>query len=206
MGTGVATFFSPCAYALLPGYVGYYLSGTDDSDDAPIRGAAIRGFAAFLGVALVFGALSLLVVAVGRSIRPILTLLEPVVGVALVAFGVAVVLGKGAGWHVALPERRLSVAGFVLFGAGYAVAAAGCVAPLFLAIVVKAVTFSPGDALLVMGAYTLGFGTLLLGATVAIAVGRRELFDLLGRHQRLLNTVAGVALVLAGVWQLLTTL
>ncbi|MFC4247526.1 cytochrome C biogenesis protein, partial [Natribaculum luteum] len=26
---GLATFFSPCAYPLLPGYVGFYVSQTD---------------------------------------------------------------------------------------------------------------------------------------------------------------------------------
>jgi len=46
---GVATFFSPCAYPLLPGYVGFYVSRTD-GDDASLGGATIRGIAAGSGV------------------------------------------------------------------------------------------------------------------------------------------------------------
>ena len=30
LGAGAATFFSPCAYALLPGYVGYYAAAVDE--------------------------------------------------------------------------------------------------------------------------------------------------------------------------------
>ncbi|WP_396610662.1 hypothetical protein ACH9L7_10500 [Haloferax sp. S1W] len=94
----------------------------------------------------------------------------------------------------------------MLFGGGYAIAAAGCVAPVFLAIVLRAVTFPPGPALVVLSAYTVGFGGLLLGATVAIAVGHRGLLDWLGRRQRYLDAVAGVVLVGAGVWQVVVAL
>lgn len=207
-GAGVATFFSPCAYALLPGYVGYYVSAVDDdgSDEVPIGGALVRGLAAFLGVVVVFAALSVAILAVGRTIEPVLRLLEPVVGVALVALGLAVLLGDGPTVHVSLPERRTSILGFVLFGGGYAVAGAGCVAPLFLAIVFRSLTAPVEQAAVLLTAYTLGFGLLLLGATVAIAVGQQGLLDRLGDHRGLLDAAAGVALVLAGSYQLYAVL
>ena len=201
-GAGVATFFSACAYALLPGYVGYYVSAAGDEDDVPIGGTLLRGLAACLGVVLVFAVLSVGIVLVGRSIEPVLDILEPAVGVALLTLGVAVLAGYDASVHMTLPERRTSLLGFVLFGGGYAVAGAGCVAPLFLAIVLRAVTFPPGQAVLVLGGYAVGFGALLRGATVAIGAGRRGLLDLLGQRRRLLDGAAGAALVVAGAWQL----
>jgi cytochrome c-type biogenesis protein len=30
IGAGTATFFSPCVYALLPGYVSYYVASVDE--------------------------------------------------------------------------------------------------------------------------------------------------------------------------------
>ncbi|MFC6769716.1 cytochrome C biogenesis protein, partial [Natrinema soli] len=42
LSTGVATFFSPCAYPLLPGYVGFYVSQTD-GERASLGGALSRG-------------------------------------------------------------------------------------------------------------------------------------------------------------------
>lgn len=53
---GIATFFSPCAYPLLPGYVGFYVNATDD-DSASVTGAGVRGVAAALGVLATFALL-----------------------------------------------------------------------------------------------------------------------------------------------------
>lgn len=206
LGAGVATFFSPCAYALLPGYVGYYVSATtNDPDAVPLGGAVARGIAASLGVVAVFALLAGAILLVGRPMETILTALEPVVGVALIALGLAVVTGRGPTWHTALPQRRTSTGGFVLFGAAYAIAAAGCVAPLFLAIVLRALTYPAGSALVVLGAYAAGFSVLMLAATVAIAVGRNALLERLLDHRDLLETGAGVALILAGIGQLIIT-
>jgi cytochrome c-type biogenesis protein len=228
LGAAVATFFSPCAYALLPGYVGYYVSAVEESDgggggdgaspaagrdgtatadggaasEAPLVGALVRGLAAFAGVVAVFAALTAAVMLVGNAIEPVLGVLEPLVGVGLLALGAAVLLDYSPDVHVRLPERRSSVAGFAVFGAGYAVAGAGCVAPLFLAIVLKATTLPPAATVAVLGTYAAGFGALLVGATVAIAVGRDALLDRLSEHRGLVDTAAGVALVGAGVWQL----
>jgi cytochrome c-type biogenesis protein len=162
----------------------------------------LRGLAAVAGVAAVFLALAGAVFVARPVVEPVVDTLAPVVGVALLLFGAAVVLDRGPTWHVQLPERRASVLGFGAFGAVYAIAAAGCVAPLFLAIVVRAVTAPPGHALVVLGAYTAGVGLLVLGATVTIAVGRDALLDRVAGRRALLNRIAGVALVVAGVGQL----
>jgi cytochrome c-type biogenesis protein len=202
-GAGVATFFSPCAYALLPGYVGYYLAASEGGKGrSPLVGAALRGLAAVVGVIAVFAGIGLAVLVARPVVRPAIGVLEPVVGVALVAFGVAVLADRGPSWHVSLPARRESVLGFAVFGAVYAVAAAGCVAPFVLAIVAEALTLSAGGAFLVLAAYTVGFAGLLLSATVAIAVGRDALFGRLANRQTLLHRTAGAALVLAGIGQL----
>lgn len=201
-GAGVATFFSPCTYALLPGYVGYYLTTVEEEDGRMLFGTVTRGLAAVAGVAAVFAALGIAVVLARSFVEPAIDLLEPVVGVAFILFGVAVVTGRGPSWHVALPKRRTTVSGFAVFGAAYAVAAAGCVAPLFLAIVVRALTFPTSHAVVVLSAYTAGFGLLLLGATVAIAVGREPVVKQLAGRRRTLDRIAGAILVLAGIGQL----
>ena len=202
-GAGVATFFSPCAYALLPGYVGYYVAAVDDGEDPRLAGAIARGLAASAGVVAVIGVLAVAVLLVGGAVADYVDVLEPLVGVALVGLGLLVFAGRGPGWHMDLPARRRSVLGFALFGGGYAVASAGCVAPLFLAIVVRAATFPPAGSLLVLGAYAAGLGALLLGATVTIAVGHAGVVGRLTRHRRLVDRAAGVALVLAGIGQLI---
>lgn len=53
---GVATFFSPCAYPLLPGHIGFYVSRTN-GDDVSLGGATLRGVVAGIGVLGTFAAL-----------------------------------------------------------------------------------------------------------------------------------------------------
>ena len=130
---GVTTFFSPCAYPLLPGYVGFYVNSVD-AETASLAGAGIRGVAAAVGVLVTFALVGGATVWVGYDALSGITVFETLVGALLVVFGALVALGYAPSLSVSLPERRSSVLGFGVFGAGYALAGAGCVAPVFLAV------------------------------------------------------------------------
>ncbi|WP_135662597.1 cytochrome c biogenesis CcdA family protein [Halorhabdus rudnickae] len=199
--TGVATFFAPCAYPLLPGYVGYYIRANDGTN-ATLPGALVRGVAASLGILVAFAVLAALTVTVGRSLTEWLPSLEVIVGAVLVGLGLLTLSDRSIGWHARLPERRTSIPAFVAFGVLYAVAATGCIAPVFLGIVSQALTFPLYGTLAVLGGYAAGMVLLMIGATVAIAVGvdvgRERLPALSGR----LTQIAGVVLILAGLAQI----
>ncbi|ADJ14177.1 cytochrome c biogenesis CcdA family protein [Halalkalicoccus jeotgali] len=201
-GAGVATFFSPCAYPLLPGYVGYYVSRAEAGDRRPVGGALLRGLAAGAGVLAVFAALAALAVGVGQAGFERLVALEPVIGAALVVVGLFVVLDRGPSLRVALPARRTDVAGFVLFGAVYALAAAGCVVPVVLGVFLGAIARPPTEAALVVGAYAGGVSLLMVATTVAtgvgVALGTSRFVGYGGRLRRL----AGAVMILAGLGQL----
>jgi cytochrome c-type biogenesis protein len=120
----------------------------------------------------------------------------------LLGLGVAALVGWSPSRSISLPERRADTAGFALFGAGYAGASAGCVLPVFLGIVLQAVTLPPTVAAAVVGAYAAGVAVPLLLVTLAVGVG----FDLttgrlVGQGVRL-ERLAGVVLVVAGIGQL----
>lgn len=200
-GAGVATFFSPCAYPLLPGYVGYYVSRAD-TDASPVGGALARGVAAGTGVLAVFGALAAIALTIGQAGFERLVLLEPVVGAALVVFGLLVVLDRAPSLRVALPERRTSVLGFVLFGAVYALAAAGCVVPIVLAVFLRAIAAPPLETALVMGAYAGGVSLLMVATTVATGVGVALGTARFVGYGARLTRLAGAVMVLAGLGQL----
>lgn len=200
-GVGVAAFFSPCVFALLPGYVSYYLA-TVEGETAPLSGALARGGAASVGAVGTFLVLSVLAFGAGELLERAIPVLEYLVGVALIVLGV-LVLRKGIlSFSVPLPARRASVLGFGLFGAMYALAATACVLPLFLSVSVLSFGLSTGGAALVLGSYAAGFALLMLAATVMTAVGRQALLDSAVARIETLTTVAGVALVLAGFVQL----
>lgn len=201
VGTGVGTFFSPCAYPLLPGYVAYYVGQTDGAEPT-LGGALARGFVAGTGVVAAFAALAGVAFWIGHEPLSNLTIVEPVIGILLIGLGVLFLLGRAPSLTVPLPARRSSVLGFGVFGAGYALAAAGCVAPAFLTVIAAALSLSAGGAALVIGTYAGVVSLLMIATTVAtgmgLLAGRPALADRVGSIERL----AGAVMILAGIGQL----
>ena len=205
IGAGAATFFAPCAYALLPGYVGFYVASVR-GETVPLSGALARGGAAAAGVGATFLALSGLALVAGAFVERALPVVEPLIGVALVAFGLALLSGKQQVLHVALPKRRRSVWGFAVFGGLYALAATACVLPLFLGLAVQSLSMSPHESVLTLGAYGGTVAVLMLGTTVATAVGHDLGAErVTGAVDRLVR-LGGVLLVLAGFGQIYVAL
>ncbi|WP_440767399.1 cytochrome c biogenesis CcdA family protein [Natronorubrum sp. DTA7] len=198
---GVATFFSPCAYPLLPGYVGFYVSQTE-GEQASLSGSLSRGLIAGVGVLGTFGVLLVAAYWVGHSTLSNITLFEPIVGGILVVFGLLVVFDRAPSLTIPLPKRRSSVLGFGIFGAGYALAAAGCVAPLFVAVVAQALALPPVSAALVVGTYVGSVVVLMVSLTVATGMGLVASAGRLAAHSESLKRVAGAVMIVAGLGQL----
>lgn len=199
--TGLATFFAPCAYPLLPGYVGFYLG----QEDADLAGALVRGAAATVGALAVLGTVGGMLVVAGQSLVSRLVFVEPVIGLALVVLGLLFLSGRGPSFHVMLPERRSSVPGFVLFGGVYAVAAAGCVVPAILALVTQSSTLPPGQAAVALGLYALTAAVPIFGVTLLAAAGSDVLRGA-ARHVGSVQRVAAVVMIVAGVAQVYLSL
>ena len=205
---GTATFFAPCAFPLLPGYVAFYLGKTGDGEETPVgtrlRRAAVVGLAVSFGFFLVYAALAGVALTVGQRALQEVAVLELVVGVVLVVLGAGFALGRfqPSSLHVGLPARRRSTAGYLLFGVVYAAAAAGCTAPLFVAVVSLAVSGGPATTVATLGAYAGGMSALMVAVTVLSALGRDTVLRRLTANTGRINRAAGVVLVAAGVVQL----
>lgn len=201
---GTATFFAPCAFPLLPGYVAYYVGNAEDEPRLSIRlgRAALVGLLVSLGFFLVYAALAGIAVSLGTRFLAGISTLELVVGTLLVVLGAGMATGRFApSSHLPLPERRRSPAGYLLFGVVYAVAAAGCTAPLFVAVASIGLSSGPVAAVAVFAAYAGGMSTLMVAVTVAVALGRDALVRRVSANTGTITRVAGAVLVLAGVVQ-----
>ncbi|MFD1587581.1 cytochrome c biogenesis CcdA family protein [Halorientalis brevis] len=208
-GLGTATFFAPCAFPLLPGYVGYYLGktgGDTPEGTLPLRlgRAALVGLFTSLGFFLVYAALAGVAIAAGTQILGHVGLLELVVGLLLIGLGIGMATGRlqASSLHVQLPERRRSVLGYVLFGVIYAAAAAGCTAPFFVAIVSLSLNSGPAATIVTLGAYAAGMSVLMIGVTMLSALGRDTLVRQLSARTGVITRAAGAVMVLAGLVQL----
>jgi cytochrome c-type biogenesis protein len=201
LASGVATFFSPCAYPLLPGYVGFYVNQTD-TEGVSIAGAGTRGLAAGIGVLATFAVLAGATVRVGNATLSNITVFESLVGGLLVVFGLLVVTGRSPSISVPLPKRRASVFGFGLFGAGYALAGAGCVAPIFLAVIARSLTLPGEVAVLLVATYAGTVAVLMIATTIATGMGLLTNAGRLMAYSGRLKQLAGVVMILAGIGQI----
>ncbi len=191
----LATFFAPCAYALLPGYLGVSVA---DRNPAPgVVGLLARGIAAGTGMLVVLGTAIGLAFVVGQEVVAAMAVLEPVVGVVLVGIGLVIVTGRGRSVHVSLPRRPVGLLGYGVFGAGYAVAAIGCVLPVVIGVVVHAST-SGGAVAVAYVAIVTGW---MIVATLAIGTGGTWLSER-SIPGRTLYRISGGLLVLGGLGQL----
>jgi Cytochrome c biogenesis protein len=206
-GLGTATFFAPCAFPLLPGYVAYFLGQDDESVAdtwvARLRRAVVVSLVTSLGFLAVFGALAAVAFVVGTQFLGDIAVLEVGAGAVLITLGLLTLSGRTAGAfaHVQLPERRRGPLGFFGFGVVYAAAAAGCTGPLFVGVASLALS-GPAQAFTAFGAYAAGMVVLLVGVTVLTALGRNTLLRRLTTNTRLVTRLAGGALVVAGVVQI----
>jgi len=202
---GAATFFVPYAYPLLPGYVAFYLGDVEGPSPvtARLRRAAAVGGLASLGFFLVYAALAGVVAALGTRVLGDIAVLELVVGGLLVVLGTAMAAGRvtTASLHVRLPDRERSKSGYLAFGIVYAVAAAGCTAPVFVAIAGVALAGGPAGAVLTFAAYAGGMAVLMVLVTGLVATGRDRLLAPFTSNSRLIGRAAGVLLVAAGLAQ-----
>jgi len=189
-GAGLATFLAPCAFPLIPGYVGYYLSHAETPKVGRAAAAAAIGATAALGMIVTVG------MRAGTGLLQYIPQLEPLIGLVLVVGGIVLLRG-GSGWHMGLGARPDRARGFVVFGGLYAVAAAGCVAPILLGVIAGSLQLGGIQQLIVIGTYTIAMAVPLGVVTVVAAVtdARMRSLGALGGH---VQRLGGVILIIAG--------
>jgi len=212
---GLVATVNPCGFAMLPAYLGYFL-GVDDQEDrntVTAVGRALRtGAVVSAGFLLVFGIAGAIIVAGVRSLTTVLPWVALVVGVGLVGLGVALLRGRYL--TIRLPSIRSKKSrtngSLFVFGISYAIASLSCTLPIFLSLVATTftqTTFLTGFAAFI--AYGVGMSLVLIGITVALALGKDTLVRKLRGIAPYINKISGIVMILAGgfiVWYWATIL
>lgn len=201
---GIGGFFAPCAFALFPGYVSYYLSASGDTGS--VRRSLGLGLACAAGSASFFALVGIAITVVGGAISPYLIAAKPAIALAVVALGVAQVLDVRMP-SLALPlgvtaARGVPVAlAIFLYGFGYALASTGCTLPLYVSITVLPLTsgFS-GAALLTFLAFASAMAILMLVTTLLVGLAKQQLVARFQRWTGWVKRASGVVLILAGLY------
>ncbi len=198
---GLIGFLSPCVLPLVPGYLSYVAGLSGAEEDRNQRRMVLGAFLFVLGFSAVFVLAGVLFGALGAHIRNDRLMIERVLGVITIIFGLAFM-----GW-LPLLQREYKVhwrapAGLVgapLLGATFGLAWGPCLTPTFSAVYSMAfVQSSAARGSILMFAYCLGLGVPF----ILVALGFGWVSGALGfvrRHRAAVSRIGGAMLVLMGV-------
>ena len=205
---GVLAAVNPCGFVLLPTYLMFFLglegSRPDSSQRASLRRALFVGTATssgFIAVFLVVGLISRLFTSqIERNAK----YASLVIGIALIAMGVAMLLG----WkpRIATPTvggggKDRTVRSMFLFGIAYAIASIGCTIGFLTTVIFGSVNrhgFASGVVSTVL--YGLGMGAIVTALTVTLAFAQGGLLRVLRNGMRHLDRISAAFLLLTGVY------
>jgi cytochrome c-type biogenesis protein len=204
---GLLSAATPCLLPLYPAFIAYLAA------NATVL--AGRRAAALLGVVILAGVLSAMIVAgilitiVALPLGAILTWLVPLADAVVIALG----LGLLVGWNpfARLPGLRVPVAGnplrqAYLYGLLLGPLALPCSGAFLVALL--AISTDVVDASLKLAtfvAFGLGFGLPLVGLSIASGAGRQAIVSWIVAHHVAIDRLAGVVLILVGASDLVST-
>lgn len=207
---GMVATVNPCGFALLPAYLSYFL-GLEQPEDAtgsaarrsPVLRALVVSAAVTAGFLVVFGIMGLAWSSVSSAIGQRLPWFTLVIGIGLVALGIAVL--RGFEPTVRLPHVDMDRSGrelvtMFLYGISYAVASLSCTIPVFISLVSVTLDGSFAQSLGAFVAYGLGMGMTLGILTMAVALARTGVVTAFRRILPHMQAISGVLLVLAGLF------
>lgn len=207
---GLATFFSPCSFGLLPAYLSLYAKGRRTQGHIFRNGiAASAGLISFniiLGVILAFiglGIGSAFSVAAGGQLSGITLTIRATVG------GILFILGVLQFFHISVQGRlfksvsqkfvsgKKGSANYFLYGFGYNLGNVGCTGPILAGLTVLALASGFNAALLAFAVYSLTMGILMLA--VSFFVGTAKI-NFLRESSHKIMRISAIVLMLAGIF------
>jgi cytochrome c biogenesis protein CcdA len=207
-GAGLVAALNPCGFAMLPAYLTLVVLTDGPGSLAAVGRAVAATVAMALGFLTVFGLFGLLTVEVASTVQRYLPYVTILIGIALVALGIWLLLGReltvfasnplvrSGRWA---PTRRLgSMFGY---GVSFAIASLSCTVGPFLAVTGASLR---GGSILgnlsIYAAYIAGI-TLVVGVlAIAIALASSTIIDRMRRIMPFINRISGALLVLFGLY------
>ena len=200
----MAATVNPCGFAMLPAYLAMCLGEEDAPGSSSVGRALAVSVTLTAGFVAVFGLFGLAIAPLAVSIERYLPWATMVIGIALVAMGVALVMGRQFTLHTPKLSKGGTDGGLrsmFLFGVSYAVASLSCTIGPFLAVTsttLRSQNAISGIAMFVV--YALGMGLVVTGLTVGVALAKAGLVTRLRRAMPYVNRASGVLLLVAGAY------
>lgn len=219
---GIATFFSPCSFPLLPGYLSfYYNAGRSEHGNSALYYGALAA-AGVISFNLVLGAVIALV---GEGVATTLSVSSPNpsqftrflrigIGIALMTLG-AIQLSSVT-FHTRAIDcltKRLSASstsgekGLYLYGFGYNAAGIGCAGPIMAGLIVFALGSGGfGSAFLAFVVYSSTMAALMLGISLLVGRSKNVLINYLKASTPKIKKATSLILLAVGAFLIYATI
>jgi cytochrome c-type biogenesis protein len=193
---GVLSIFSPCGYALLPGYVSYYMGS-----ELTFRKAIVGGSVCALGLTTVFSLIGVLASSLGVILPQIIPLLDLLAGIIMIALGFVILsqINLPLLQMNLTPTKRTGLIGLYLFGIVYGIAGVGCSAPIFLSVLFFAVSGGWLNGVIALVAYSAGMGLPLIVTSVLLAEAQDVLIRRISGATEKMHKISGGVLIIVGL-------
>ncbi len=199
---GLFASTNPCILPLYPGYLAY-LSGSQGQGH---RSRYALGVFVLLGVLVMMlalgGVIALLSISVGRA----LSIIIPIADLLIIGLGILLLLGLNPFTRMSQVRVPIVSHPFVnafIYGLLYGPISMPCTGPLVVGIFLFSITIPEAlSKFAIFFWYGVGFGLPLLVISFLSGALQRQITQLFARHERIINTVAGIILVAIGIYSL----
>ena len=201
---GIGAFFAPCAFALFPAYISYYVTTVGTSRESPGRSLAL-GLSCAAGSAVFFAVAGVAIALLGGVVSRYLIATKPVVAI------VVALLGLGLVADIRMPSftvpfgrvggRLPPAAGLFFYGFGYALASTGCTLPIYVSIIVLPLTSGfAGAALVTFASFATAMALMMLLTSLLVGLAKASVLRWLQASTVWIKRVSGVVVMLAGLY------
>ena len=212
---GAASAVNPCGFAMLPAYLGLYVSGGNGERESRsptvlVLRAIMVGLTVSAGFVLLFGLVGLIL---GFGSQAIVVAALPYVGLAIgvLLIGAGAFMAGGGKIYTSLAQRaaarigdpgQTNLSGYLLFGVSYGLASLSCTLPLFLAVLGVGAGLSSGwlDTLGQFVLYAAGMGSVIMALTLGMALARSVMVRWMRAILPYVGVVGAWLMVVAGAY------
>lgn len=214
---GIITFFSPCAFPMLPGYISYYLGLKNNNTILKtskknrifniIKDGVIGGIFCALGVILILIIIGISISFFGIFIRNIikenLIQFNLFVGIVLIFMGLIMLTN----YNLKLPfkiknaPKMKGYVGLFFYGILYSLVSISCVIPLFIGLMIRAINSSSIlEGILVFLSYSIGLSILLIMITILVSGAKITIVKKINTMLPKIQKIGSIILIFVGIW------
>ena len=206
IAAGFLTFISPCGIAMLPAYVSYYLGREKSEKDVKkdFFNGLKNGLFVSLGLISIFMVIGAIIVYIGNFIKAYIPIFTLIVGLFLIIIGFFMLFNKNFSFTLPFhlqPKKKINngFLRFYTFGIGYGLAVMSCTLPVFLAIVISALsTGSVIGGIFIFLIYSVAAAVGVVGISIITAMSKVTIMKNFARIFPYVRIITAVVIIIAG--------